>query len=132
MKKTIKAHEEKSGKVKAKTPENAIPTYLLDREGKGFIYYKNGDVFEGDFTKDKQTGKGVYKYKDGEKYEGDFNDGVMEGFGIYYYNNGDRYEGDFRGGIREGNGKLFYGNDLYLLLPFLLPFLLFLLFLPSF
>ena len=32
MKKTIKAHEEKSGKVKAKTPENAIPTYLLDRE----------------------------------------------------------------------------------------------------
>ena len=32
MKKTIKAHEEKSGKVKAKIPENAIPTYLLDRE----------------------------------------------------------------------------------------------------
>jgi ribosome biogenesis protein NSA2 len=32
MKKTIKAHEVKEGEVKAKTPENAIPTYLLDRE----------------------------------------------------------------------------------------------------
>ena len=32
MKKTIKAHEEKEGKVKAKKLENAIPTYLLDRE----------------------------------------------------------------------------------------------------
>ena len=32
MKKTIKAHEENEGKVKAKKLENAIPTYLLDRE----------------------------------------------------------------------------------------------------
>ena len=32
MKKTIKAHEEKEVKVKAKKLENAIPTYLLDRE----------------------------------------------------------------------------------------------------
>jgi ribosome biogenesis protein NSA2 len=32
MKKTLKAHEEKTGEVKTKTPENAIPTYLLDRE----------------------------------------------------------------------------------------------------
>jgi ribosome biogenesis protein NSA2 len=32
MKKTIKAHEQKNADVKAKTPENAIPTYLLDRE----------------------------------------------------------------------------------------------------
>ena len=32
MKKTIKAHEVKEGEVKAKTPDNAIPTYLLDRE----------------------------------------------------------------------------------------------------
>ena len=32
MKKTLKAHEEKTAEVKTKTPENAIPTYLLDRE----------------------------------------------------------------------------------------------------
>ena len=32
MKKTIKAHEQKEGEVKAKTPYNALPTYLLDRE----------------------------------------------------------------------------------------------------
>ena len=32
MKKTIKAHEQKEGEVKAKTPDNALPTYLLDRE----------------------------------------------------------------------------------------------------
>ena len=32
MKKTIKAHEIKEGEVKSKLPENAIPTYLLDRE----------------------------------------------------------------------------------------------------
>ena len=32
MKKTIKAHEVKDGEVTSKTPENAIPTYLLDRE----------------------------------------------------------------------------------------------------
>ena len=32
MKKTIKAHEVKEGEVKSKLPDNAIPTYLLDRE----------------------------------------------------------------------------------------------------
>ena len=36
------------------------------REGKEFLKYNNGYIYEGDFKNDKQEGKGIYYYKNGK------------------------------------------------------------------
>ena len=40
------------------------------RNGKGTMYYNNGDIYKGEWKKDKKEGEGIYYYKDGNKYEG--------------------------------------------------------------
>ena len=105
------------------------------REGKGIIYYPNGNiVYEGDFVNDqfhgngifcwvegeyyigqfqngKNYGKGILYYKDGKiKYEGDFVNDKFEGQGTYYYENGYYYIGDFKKGLKDGEGILYNGD----------------------
>ena len=105
------------------------------REGKGIIYYPNGNiVYEGDFVNDqfhgngifcwvegeyyigqfqngKNNGKGILYYKDGKiKYEGDFVNDKFEGQGTYYYENGYYYIGDFKKGLKDGEGILYNGD----------------------
>ena len=41
-------------------------------------------------------GKGVMFYNNGDKYEGDWKNGIFERKGIMHYNNGDRCEGDWK------------------------------------
>ena len=65
------------------------------RDGKGIMYYNNGDRYEGDWKNDKQEWKGVKYWNDGDRYEGDYKNDKAEGKGIYYYNNGDRSMGDY-------------------------------------
>ena len=65
------------------------------REGKGTVYFNDGDRYEGDFKNDKAEGKGIEYYNNGDIYEGDFRNEKREGKGIYYYNDGDREMGDY-------------------------------------
>ena len=113
------------------------------KEGKGKLFYDDGEYYIGDFLNDKRHGKGIIYYKDNmQKYKGDFendvakgkgelfqknyyyfgdfNDGVPNGKGfllIYEYNF--TYEGDFVDGKFEGNGKLIYPNGNYYIGQFL-------------
>ena len=84
------------------------------KEGKGTVYFNDGDRYEGDFRNDKYEGKGIYYYNrepfKGERFEGDFRNGIAEGKGVYYYHNGDRYEGDYRNDKPEGKGIMYYHN----------------------
>ena len=84
------------------------------REGKGIYFFSFGDRYEGDWKNDKKEGKGIMFINDGDRYEGDFKNDIWEGKGVYYYNNGqwkgDRYEGDFRNGIKEGQGVYYHCN----------------------
>ena len=80
------------------------------REGKGVMYYNNGNRYEGDFKNDNREGKGIYYYHNGDLYEGDFRNDKKEGKGVYYYHNGDLYEGDWRNDNREGKGIFYYNN----------------------
>ena len=45
------------------------------REGKGIMYFNDGERYEGDFKNDKKEGKGIYYYNDGDIYEGDYKNG---------------------------------------------------------
>ena len=69
------------------------------KEGKGIIYFNNGDRYEGDFRNDKFEGKGIY-YKSGDRYEGDYRNGKREGKGIYYYNNGKKEICNYLNGVK--------------------------------
>ena len=80
------------------------------RDGKGIMYYDNGDRYEGDWKNDKKEGKGIYYYNGGDRYEGDWKNNKYEGKGIYYYNDGDRYEGDWKNDKKDGKG-IYYYND---------------------
>ena len=83
-------------------------------EGKGIMYFNNGDRYEGDWKNDNKEGKGIYYWNNGNRYEGDIKNGKSEGKGIMYYSNGDREMGDYSNDnqigkhvilTREGNIK---------------------------
>ena len=42
------------------------------KEGKGILFYNNGNKYEGDFKNDKKEGKGIMYFNNGNKYEGGF------------------------------------------------------------
>ena len=60
------------------------------REGKGILYWNDGDRYEGEWRNDRAEGKGIYYHHDGNRYECDFRNGLKEGKGIAYFTNGDR------------------------------------------
>ena len=41
-------------------------------EGKGIMYWNNGDVYEGDWKNDKRKGEGITSKKNGDRYEGEW------------------------------------------------------------
>ena len=55
------------------------------KEGFGIIYYKNGDIYEGEFKNNKLDGIGIYYFKNGDRYEGEFKDGRYNGIGTLYF-----------------------------------------------
>eukprot|EP00033_Pygsuia_biforma_P001859 GCRY01002079.1.p1 GENE.GCRY01002079.1~~GCRY01002079.1.p1 ORF type:complete len:288 (+),score=62.01 GCRY01002079.1:123-986(+) len=92
-------------------------------EGKGEMYYENGDHYEGEFVNGKRQGYGRQTYyqtsifeidEEGVEhvkphfYEGDFNDDKLWGFGIEILPNMDRYEGLWVDNLKEGAGVYFY------------------------
>ena len=76
-------------------------------DGKGIFYFKNGDIYEGDYKNGFREGYGTYKYANGEKFEGDFIKGKAEGFGIVYYKNGYYYKGNWKNDLKEGKGEYY-------------------------
>ena len=88
------------------------------KNGKGVIYYdincqERIKGYEGEFKNDQPEGKGAMYWKNGDKYEGDWKKGMSDGKGIYYHNNGDRYEGDYKKDKLSGKGR-YYWNDGYI------------------
>ncbi len=76
-------------------------------DGKGIFYFKNGDIYEGDYKNGFREGYGTYKYANGEKFEGDFIKGKADGFGIVYYKNGYYYKGNWKNDLKEGKGEYY-------------------------
>ena len=113
------------------------------KEGKGKLFYDNGEYYIGDFLNDKRNGKGIIYHKDDSfKYIGDFENDKLKGKGelinnkFHYLGDIDDgfpngkgslqineynifYEGDFVEGKFEGNGKLIYPNGNYYIGQFL-------------
>lgn len=69
----------------------------------------NGNVYEGQWARDKKHGKGTYTYYlTNEKYEGEFYENEKRGQGVFTYRFGDRYEGEFYSNEKAGKGTIYY------------------------
>jgi len=115
--------------------EKYVGEFTNDKFGKvGKIYYKNGQIYDGEVFEDLEYGKGIKTLPDGRRYEGTWRrtkgDNITkweitgydkdenkileisegEGEGSYVFTNGDEYEGEWKNGIREGNGSQSYSS----------------------
>ena len=83
--------------------------WVFRKEGVGSYHYLNGNVYDGQWARDKKHGKGVYTYYlTNEKYDGEFYENEKRGRGVFTYRFGDRYEGDFYSNLKSGKGTIFY------------------------
>ena len=58
-------------------------------EGKGIMYWNNGDRYEGEWRNDKKEGKGIYYFRSGTRKMGDWKDDKETGKHITLSCNGE-------------------------------------------
>jgi len=87
--------------------------------GRGTLYYVEGDRYEGEFKDGEINGRGTFYLASGDRYEGEFKDGVINGRGALYYVDGNRYEGGFKDGKWNGRGTIYFKNGEYIVANFL-------------
>ena len=59
------------------------------KEGKGIMYYNDGDRYEGEWRNDKKEGKGIYYYHSGNREMGDYYNGKEIGKHVMLTKNGE-------------------------------------------
>lgn len=69
----IKLRFSEKGIYEGEINDNFIP------DGKGILYYENGDEYYGEFTNGKREGKGKYYYSDYSIYIGDWENDMKDG-----------------------------------------------------
>ena len=108
----------KHGKGTMSHPNGNIYTgeWVKNRmEGHGLYSYYQGegitpDIYEGSFTADLQHGEGTYTRGDGSFYRGEWHMGKRHGFGHFRWPDGSEYRGYFKDDERHGFGKLQAAN----------------------
>ena len=71
------------------------------------------EKYHGMFEKNEFNGKGIYYYRNGDIYDGNFEYGVKSGYGKYTRNDKVEFEGFWNDDLPNGNGELiFQGNNL--------------------
>ena len=123
---TTRALKKKNGKHALKS-KHGIFYYeggLNDKqqkEGKGRLYYPNGDIYDGYFKNDKREGEGKLYFKlgglheyAGGWYDGNFKDDLMDGPGELFDKNGVMiFKGEFEKGFQKYGRLLLSGSDWY-------------------
>ena len=93
---------------------NNNPILEINKFGNDYYYINNSNIYVGEmkfnFLTSDKDGKGIMYYKNGNKYEGEWKNDKKEGKGLFYWNNGDRYEGEWKNDNIEGKGIKYYKN----------------------
>ena len=78
-------------------------------DGKGILYFPNGNYYVGDFKDEKMEGLGMYFFCDSKNFVvSQFKNNMSNGLGIYHYKDkGNLYKGNFKDRI------IFYSNSGY-------------------
>lgn len=84
------------------------------RTGYGISVTKTGDVYRGDWLKDKPHGNGRFIRWNGDYYQGGFQNGMPHGLGISREGkSGVVYDGEYVNGTKIGNVKATYPDGGY-------------------
>lgn len=83
------------------------------RQGRGKLTMQNGDVYEGNFLRNRMSGEGTMTYATGDRYVGQWSNDQRHGKGKYYFKSRERYEGEFIFGEFEGQGTMYYPDGAY-------------------
>lgn len=130
--------EEEEDDQKAKMEERSTIIYdnqtryeAGNSQGRGRLYFPNGDYYEGEvkngvahgigmsidalgnqyigeWKNNRKNGRGRLTTSFGEFYNGEFANDVKEGKGEYHLCNGDNYIGQFRDNIPNGFGSMYF------------------------
>lgn len=77
----------------------------------GRIFFKNGDIYEGEIKNSLPDGKGkMMFFSNKESYEGDFKMGEMTGQGTYCFSDNTVYSGSIENGSFNGKGRIKWEN----------------------
>lgn len=79
----------------------------------GRIFFKNGDIYEGEIKNSFPNGKGKMMFiSNKESYEGDFKMGDMTGEGTYIFSDNTEYSGSVENGSFNGKGRIKWANGI--------------------
>jgi len=95
-----------SPKKLAERYEGERNTETTAYHGHGTYYYKNHDLYVGEWRNGQRWGKGKMSYAASKDwYEGEYVDNKAHGQGKYFFaSSNDLYEGQFKRGLRHGQG----------------------------
>lgn len=80
--------------------------------------YADGTRYEGEKLLGKKHGRGRYYFKEGYIYDGEWSDGTMSGYGQLWHDDKRKiYEGEWEKGVFHGQGTMF-NNELNKLVEF--------------
>lgn len=72
--------------------------------GHGVCRFVGGDVYTGQWYRNRMHGRGKERYISGDVYDGEYRSGRMEGHGTYYYADGEAEVGSFKADKDVGEG----------------------------
>jgi hypothetical protein len=83
------------------------------KHGTGIYYYKNGQIYDGQFVEDNRVGKGKLQYPDGCSYIGQFIENNANGHGIFTDAKNNRYRSIIDEDEANGETGQFVKGQLY-------------------
>ena len=90
--------------------------YESNADGFGTLTYTNGDVYQGNWSRNYFNGFGIMNFGNGDSYTGNWVKNSMEGAGKMQYANQGSYNGNFKNNMYDNNNRLI--NDIFMLFNF--------------
>jgi hypothetical protein len=79
--------------------------YESNADGFGTLTYTNGDVYQGNWSRNYFNGLGTMNFSNGDSYSGNWVKNSMEGTGKILYANQGYYNGNFKNNMFHGTGE---------------------------
>jgi|TARA_B110000238_G_scaffold199767_1_gene247692 hypothetical protein len=79
--------------------------YESNADGFGTLTYTNGDVYQGNWSRNYFNGFGIMNFGNGDSYTGNWVKNSMEGAGKMQYANQGYYNGNFKNNMFHGTGE---------------------------
>ena len=79
--------------------------YESNANGFGTLTYNNGNVYQGNWSRNSMNGFGTMNFSNGDSYTGNWVKNAMEGAGKMLYANQGYYNGNFKNNMFHGTGE---------------------------